>query len=292
MDSRSGKKIRLGRIVDPTSGRTVIVAASHGVLTGAPRGLGTVEDMNWALGQLDGANGVMVAPGAVRWTEDVFVGRHRPSLVVHLDWKSHGRDIFTPGESGRSEGTLASLATIEQVVGAGADAVMSYLYVGQQDSGLERAEVERNARLAAECDRLGIVLIIEPRSTRDYADRAEVEDVALLAWYCRMSAEIGADVVKCIWPGSAQAYEQIAAATPVPLVLAGGSAGDDRILETMRMARDAVKAGGAGVMFGRRIYGSASPRAVLAALRSVVHEGASAEDGVELFRSLVTPGDV
>ncbi len=284
MDSRTGKKIRLGRILEPQTQRAIIVAASHGVLTGAPRGLRTVADMQSKLGQLGGANGIMVAPGSVRHVEDVFVGRDRPSLVIHLDWKSHGRGLCTPGEDGRSEGTLAQLATIEQVAAAGADAVMSYLYVGQQDNDLERREVERNARIAAECDRLGIVLIIEPRSTLDYREKAEVENPALLAWYCRMSAEIGADVVKAIWPGSAEAWGTVVADTPVPLVLAGGSAGDDKIVETMQLAHDAVTVGGAGVMFGRRIYGSAAPQAVLAALRAVVHEGASVDEAVDLFR--------
>lgn len=291
MDPRSGKKIRMGRLLDPASGRGIVVAASHGVLTGAPRGLRTAADMTRVLGGLDGANGVMVAPGSVRHIEDVLAGRSRPSLVIHLDWKSHGRGQFTPGEGGRSEGTLASLATIEEVAAAGADAVMSYLYVGQQDNDLERREVERNARLAADCARHGIVLIIEPRSTRDYVDRAEVENAELLAWYCRMSAEIGADIVKCIWPGSAEAYGRVVGDTPVPVLLAGGSAGDDRIEETMTLAHDAVRVGGAGVMFGRRIYGSQAPAAVLAGLGAIVHEGASVADGVNLFHRLRAGSD-
>lgn len=285
MDSRTGKHIRLGRILDPRSQRAIIVAASHGVLTGAPRGLRTVDDMRRVFSQLDGANGVMIAPGSVRHVEDVFVGRERPSLVIHLDWKSHGRPILTPAENNRSEGTLASLATIDEVAAAGADAVMSYLYVGHDDNDLERREIERNARLAADCARLGIVLIIEPRSVLDYRDDAFVSDPKLLSWYCRMSAEIGADVVKCIWPGSRDAYAEIVGNTTAPVVLAGGSASDDKIDETMQLAEDTVQAGGAGVMFGRRIYSSKKPSAVLAGLRAVVHDGASAAEGAEIFRA-------
>ena len=52
MDSRTGKKIRLGRILNPVSGRTIIVAASHAVLTGAPKGLKSVSEMQNSLGQL------------------------------------------------------------------------------------------------------------------------------------------------------------------------------------------------------------------------------------------------
>lgn len=291
MDSRTGKSIRLGRLLDPISNRTIVVAASHGVLTGAPSGLKTVEAMKRVFNQLDGANGLMVAPGTVRQVEETFVGRGRPSLVVHVDWKSHGRRLLTPGEDGISEGTLASLATIDEVAAAGADAVMSYLYVGHRDNDLERREIERNARLAADCARLGIVLIIEPRAVLDYKEHTQVANAELLSWYCRMSAEIGADIVKCIWPGSESAYAEIVANTTVPIVLAGGPAGDDKIEETMQLARDTVTAGGNGVMFGRRIYSSESPAAVLAGLSAVIHHDAPASEGVRIFRELIASGN-
>jgi class I fructose-bisphosphate aldolase len=283
MDSRTGKKIRLGRILNPVSGRTIIVAASHAVLTGAPKGLKSVSEMRNSFGQLSGANGIMLAPGSVDKVEEIFVGRDKPSLIIHMDWKSFGRPIFTPGTSGISEGNIAQLTTVENAASCGADAIMTYLYVGQKDNKLEKEEIERNARLADECTKYGIALIIEPRAVDDYIDKTQVENPDLLSWYCRMAAEVGADIVKCIWPGDAKSYEKVVSSTTVPLVLAGGSAGDDRILETMELAEMSVKAGGAGVMFGRRIYSSASPAAVLAGLSAVVHENATAKVGAQIF---------
>jgi len=203
-----------------------------------------------------------------------------------MDWKSFGRPIFTPGTEGISEGNISELTTVENAVSSGADAIMTYLYVGHKDNKLEKEEIQRNARLAAECSKYGIILIIEPRAVDDYVDKSQVENAKLLAWYCRMAAEIGADVVKCIWPGDIKSYEKIASETTVPLVLAGGSASDDRILETMELAHMAVQAGGAGVMFGRRIYSSISPAAVLAGLSAVVHEGATAKAGAKIFSDM------
>ena len=287
MDARTGKKIRLGRILSPVSGRTIIVAASHAVLSGAPSGLKNNSEMKKRLGQLAGANGIMLAPGSVEKIEEIFIGREKPSLVIHMDWKSFGRPIFTPGTEGISEGNVSELTTVENAVSSGADAIMTYLYVGHKDNKLEKEEIQRNARLAAECSKYGIILIIEPRAVDDYVDKSQVENAKLLSWYCRMAAEIGADVVKCIWPGDVKAYEKIASETTVPLVLAGGSASDDRILETMELAYMAVQAGGAGVMFGRRIYSSISPAAVLAGLSAVVHEGATAKAGAKIFSDMV-----
>jgi class I fructose-bisphosphate aldolase len=126
----------------------------------------------------------------------------------------------------------------------------------------------------------------------DYTDETLVANPELLGWYCRMSAEIGADVVKCIWPGSRGAYEDVVSQTTVPVLLAGGPAGDDDVAETMRLAEDTVLAGGAGVMFGRRVYSSKRPSAVLAGLGAVIHDGATAAEGLSLFHDLSSQGVV
>jgi fructose-bisphosphate aldolase, class I len=284
MDARTGKRIRLRRLLEGGSARSIIVAASHAVLTGPPTGLRNVPEMRTSLGGLTGASGIMVPPGSVAKLEDIFLGRPEPSLVIHLDWKSFGRKVFTPGEDGRSEGRVGSLATIEEVAAAGADAVMTYLYIGQDDHELELREIERNARLAAECARLGIGLIIEPRAALDYKDTRLVTDGKLLAFYCRVAAEIGADIVKCIWPGSREQYEGVTSTATVPVVLAGGPGGEDPH-STFTLAADAVAAGGSGVMFGRRIYTAAHPGAVLAGLRGVVFDDMSPDEAMSLYES-------
>lgn len=73
------------------------MAASHAVLTGAPSGLKNNSDMKNRLGQLSGANGIMLAPGSVEKIEDIFIGREKPSLVIHMDWKSLGAPFIPQG---------------------------------------------------------------------------------------------------------------------------------------------------------------------------------------------------
>jgi DhnA family fructose-bisphosphate aldolase class Ia len=269
MDSRTGKKIRVGRLLPPPSGRGVIVAASHGVMSGPPSGLRTKAEVTSVFAQLALADAIMVTPGMLPLIEETFVGRGKPGLILHLDWKNHGRKIYTPGQDGRSEGVLAQLASLEEVAAAGVDAVMTYLYIGQRDSTLERAEIERNARIARDCDRLGLAVIIEPRSALEaegeYATSAQV-----LSLYCRISSDIGADLVKAVWPGSAEAFASVVESCLAPVVLAGGPGGED-LDSTVALATDAIGAGAAGVMFGRRVFRAPQPPAVLAALRKVVH---------------------
>ncbi|MFJ8752441.1 class I fructose-bisphosphate aldolase [Streptomyces sp. NPDC102441] len=271
MDARTGKKIRLGRLVRPASGRAVVVAASHGVTSGPPAGLRSTAEIRSVFSKLTTADGVMVTPGMVPLLEDTFTGRDKPGLILHLDWKNHARGIYTPGADGRGEGVLAQLADLEAVAAAGVDAVMTYLYLGQRDTRLERAEVERNARIARDCERLGLGLIIEPRSALE-GDDPDALSAKVMSMYCRISADIGADLVKALWPGSPEAFAEVTESCYVPILLAGGKGGDDP-LDTLALAHDAVTAGGGGVMFGRRVFRAEQPERVLSALHAVVHDG-------------------
>lgn len=273
MDSHIGKRIRLGRVLSPEDGRTIVVATSHGVLTGPPGGQRTREEIARTFSQLRDADAVMVAPGMLRVVQDTFVGRDRPGVVVELDWKSWNRPVYTNLTDGRGEGTTASLASVEDLAASGVDAVMTYLYVGQMDSRLEREEIERNARIARECARWGIGLVIEPRSAREGQDE-DATSTKVLSFYARLAAEIGADLVKVVWPSSGQeGFAEVAETCFVPVVLAGGP-GDETPEAASALARQAVDAGGAGVMFGRKVYRSPDPAATLRALREVVHGGA------------------
>lgn len=267
MDARTGKRIRLGRLCDETSGKTIIVAYSHGVLLGPIEGLTGIDEMRQTVQKLAAAEAIMIAPGMVRWLEDGFIGRNRPSLVVHLDWTNFSRSIL-PYE----QGAQRSLATIEEVSAAGADAVMSYLLLGNDDPEREAEEIARNAAIARQCERYGIVHMIEPRHSLERRHPETKQDAAIMKLYCRISAEIGADLVKCIWPGSAAAMHAIAESCPVPVLVAGG-ARKERFEDATDVARQAIAAGAGGIVYGRNIYQAADPAQALRALRDVVHGG-------------------
>ena len=252
MDSRTGKAVRLGRILRPETGRAVVVAASHGV---------------------------MVTPGMIPVVEKTFIGRDRPGFVLHLDWKNHARSIYTPGKDGRSEGVLAQLAHIEEVSACGIDAVMTYMYLGQKDTALEQAEIARNTRIVRECERHGIGVIIEPRSALEGVD-PDALSAKVMSLYCRIAADIGADLVKALWPGSVEDFAAVTSTCYTPVLLAGGAGGEDPH-STLQLAADALRAGAKGVMFGRRIFRAQQPAGVLRALNAVVHEGQSVEQALQ-----------
>src|SRR6266498_56872 len=248
MDARTGKKIRLGRLFDQQSHKALIVAYSHGVLMGPRPGMRNLEEMKRISLSLSRANGLMVAP-----LEEAFIGRARPSLIVHLDYQSFSRDIL-PYE----EGATVEMAQIEDVVAAGADGVMTYLYMGYEDPEREKMEIARNARLARACERWGIIMMIEPRSARERRNPANKTDSKILGLYCRVSAEIGADLVKCIHPGNEEALRSVIEGCTVPLLVAGGTP-PEKAEQAYARAESAMRVGAAGLVYGRNIYEASNP---------------------------------
>ncbi len=265
MDARTGKKIRLGRLVHPTSHKTIIVAYSHGLLAGPMEGLRSRDELQRVAHALHAADGLMVAPGMITLLEDAFVGRNKPALVVEIDWQSFSRSTLP-----YQEGATASLATVEQVAAAGADVIMSYLYLGYEDAEREKMEIIRNAALARACERYGLLLMIEPRSAREKVFPADKSDPAVMSLYARMSAEIGADLVKVIDPGNDETLAEIVLGCPIPLLLAGGTKKDDFAAVVAR-TRAAMDVGCAGLVIGRNIFQQPDPSEALAALRTIVH---------------------
>ena len=265
MDSRTGRKIRLGRIFNGMSGKTLILAYSHGVVLGPEPGMATLEEIGKVAAQLGDADALLVSPGMVAHLEDSFVGRGRPGFMVHFDYQSFSRSVLP-----YPVGSTTSLAEVEDLAAAGVDGLMSYLYVGHPDPEREREEIARNARLARACERWGIVLMIEALSARYKTHPEDVTDARVLAMACRIASDIGADIVKCQYPGSADAIAAVASGCLSPLVLAGGAKTADPE-EPYRMAREAIAAGAAGLVYGRNIFGAADPKAAIRRYREIIH---------------------
>jgi fructose-bisphosphate aldolase, class I len=265
MDARTGKKIRLGRLFDQESHKTLIVAYSHGVLMGPRPGMRSLSEMKRMSMDLGRANGLMVAPGLVTPLEEAFIGRDRPALIVHVDYQSFSRDTM-PYEAGAT----VEMAHIEEVVAAGADGVMTYLYMGYEDPQLEKMEIARNARLARDCEKWGVLLMIEPRSAREAVNPGDKSDPKILSLYCRVAAEIGADLVKCIHPGEEQSLRTVIDGCTVPVLVAGGSRTESTDLAYAR-AESAMRAGASGLVYGRNIYEAADPAAELDHYLQIVH---------------------
>jgi putative autoinducer-2 (AI-2) aldolase len=108
-------------------------------------------------------------------------------------------------------------------------------------------------------------------------------DARYLRLATRICAELGAHFVKTYY--CEPDFDTVAAACPVPLVMAGGKKLPER--DALTMAYRAIENGAAGVDMGRNIFQSDTPRAMIRAVGAVVHESAKPEDAYEQY--LQTP---
>lgn len=269
MDSRTGKKIRMARFFNQQSQNTLLVAYSHGVIMGPLPGMMSLAEMERACDEMSAVDGLMVAPGMLPQLEQYFIGRDKPALMCHMDYQSYVRDVLPYNQGGTVE-----LATVEQALASGADGIMTYLYVGHPESEIEKLEIQRNARLARECERLGMVFMVEALSARLREYPEHRADVKIQALGCRIAAELGADIVKAFYPGSLENVTEMARTCPVPLLLAGGAKAANPE-EAYSNAGDAIKAGARGLVFGRNIFEADDVPAAVHRYRQIVHGSAA-----------------
>jgi 3-hydroxy-5-phosphonooxypentane-2,4-dione thiolase len=109
----------------------------------------------------------------------------------------------------------------------------------------------------------------------------EKRDARYLSLACRVSAELGAHLVKTYY---CDGFEKVVEGCPVPIVVAGGPKLDsDRA--ALELAHGAMAKGARGVDMGRNIWQSDHPVAMLQALRAIVHDRASVDEAMQLLKT-------
>jgi class I fructose-bisphosphate aldolase len=101
-----------------------------------------------------------------------------------------------------------------------------------------------------------------------------------IAWAVRCAVEVGVDVVKTPYCGDLQAYTQIVADCPVPLVAAGGPQAET-LRAALQMAAQVVCSGARGAVIGRNIWGFEQISAAVQAFKAVIHDGKSPDEALQ-----------
>lgn len=270
----TGKTIRIARLLER---RAFCLAFDHGLQLGPIDGLRDPQAV-FADALATDVDGIIVTPGLLRRYAEVFAGRNRPVAILRLDQTTMWR---IGGTLGYAEGHSRTVATVEDAVELGADAVITYYFIGHDDPELETRSVEACAAVAAAARRRGVVHIAEPMAARN----GLAEDVfapAVVAMHTRMAAEIGADILKTDWTGDAASFRDVVTAAEAPVVVAGGaSLGDDS--RTLAMVAEVLDSGAAGILFGRNIFQARARKPLMQALQAMIHEGAGLEQARRLL---------
>jgi len=260
-----GKKIRMERIINRKTNRTVVAPMDHGVSIGPVKGIvnmsETIENI-----KKGGANAVLMHKGIVEqghrgYGEDI-------GLIIHLSASSS----LSPDPNNK-----VLVTSVEKAIQLGADAVSVHVNVGSDNEAGMFVEL---GFIAETCSQWGIPLLamMYPRGEKVKNEH----DVALVKHAARVGSELGADIIKTNYTGDPDSFKEVVEGALVPVIIAGGPKVDtDR--ELLEMVRDSLEVGGAGVAFGRNLFQAKDPGKITKAIAEVVHKDLDVEEALKIL---------
>ncbi len=257
-----GMKNRLSRIIQPDTGRSVMLALDHGYFLGPTHKLEVPRKTITPL--IPYADTIMLTRGVLRTSVDPGSGAN---VVLRV---SGGTSIIGPHLEDEGLTTSFEEAIRLNVAGVGLS-----VFIGTK---FERQTLLNLAELANQGERYGVPVL----GITAVGKELEKRDSRYLSLCCRICAELGAHIVKTYY---CEDFEKVTSSCPVPVVIAGGPKLETR-LELFEMVHDAINKGATGVDMGRNIWQDDHPVAMIRAIRSIVHEDQSPTNAHELFEAV------
>ncbi|WP_121067550.1 class I fructose-bisphosphate aldolase [Chachezhania antarctica] len=278
---RISPKARMNRMF--TNGGCLDVAIDHGVCN-EPSFLNGLEDMAGVVDTL-----IDAGPDAIQMTygqADLLQSRPektKPALVMRID-------MGNPYNDTRHRVMWSELQNADEpIIGAlemDAACVVVNLFMLPDEPELFRQCVSNIARVRASCQKYGMPLMIEPlvMLPNDVRGGYQVDGNAeKIVTLVRLASEMGADIIKADPTDDPEEFHRVIEAARVPVLVRGGGKADLKDV-LMRSAR-LMAQGAQGMVYGRNIYQHDNPRAVVAALMALIHDGADGEAAWEIYRN-------
>jgi class I fructose-bisphosphate aldolase len=147
--------------------------------------------------------------------------------------------------------------------------------VNEDQMWKEFREVQEEAR------KYGVPVIMwsypRGKGIEENPDYSGQKDPDVVAYGARLGLELGADMVKCKYPGEQEAWEQVEDVVgEMKSVMSGGSKRSDRaFLEDVHAT---IEVGGNGLAVGRNVFQRENPEELLDKLEGVIFEGKTPEE--------------
>lgn len=255
-----GMKKRLSNIFDPKSGNTVMFAFDHGYFMGATAGL---ERLDLLLPRIiDDVDVLMGTRGMLRtWVNPA---------------NNKGIALRTTSGSSMLQDDLSfevNAVDIDDAIRLNADcmAVQTFIGADGQLSSIKNLSETINLGLRYSIPTMGVVAVGKDMERTDRFFKLAT----------RLVAEMGVQLIKSYYCDN---FEEVVAACPVPIVVAGGKKTSEQ--EALTLAYNAISRGARGVDMGRNIFQSEHPEAMVKAIRKIVHEGMDDKEAFELYQEL------
>lgn len=262
-----GKQVRLKRLLGK-SGRLLAITIDHPITRGLMPGL---ED--------------------IRTTMRKVVAGQPDAITMH---KGIAEKVFAPyaGEAAMIMKASAysvqyhptydaPVADIEEAIRLGADAISVGCIVG----GPEQAQqLTFLGKVSKEASSVGMPLVahIYPKGSMI----KDQHDAKAVTYAARVGAELGVDIIKTLWTGSAESFRSVVEGCPAIVALAGGEMGET-LEDYLRMTREALDVGLGGVTYGRFVWQHKHPTAVIRSLSALIHDNVSVAEALKVYDAAV-----
>lgn len=261
-----GKKIRLERIINRHTGRTVIAPMDHGVSDGPMKGIIDIDKTVESISQ-GGADAILMHKGIVEqghrgYGKDI-------GLIVHLSASTS----LAPNPNNK-----VIVTSVEKAIQLGADAVSVHVNLGSET---ESEMLQELGEISETCSYWGIPLLamMYPRGQKVENEH----DVELVKHAARVGSELGVDIVKTNYTGDPDSFKEVVEGALVPVVIAGGPKVDTDE-ELLQMVKDSIEVGGAGVAFGRNLFQAENPGKITRAISEVVHNNLEVNKALKFLK--------
>ena len=261
-----GKKIRLERIINRHTGRTVIAPMDNGVSNGPMKGIIDIDKTVESISQ-GGADAILMHKGIVEqghrgYGKDI-------GLIVHLSASTS----LAPNPNNK-----VIVTSVEKAIQLGADAVSVHVNLGSET---ESEMLQELGEISETCSYWGIPLLamMYPRGQKVENEH----DVELVKHAARVGSELGVDIVKTNYTGDPDSFKEVVEGALVPVVIAGGPKVDTDE-ELLQMVKDSIEVGGAGVAFGRNLFQAENPGKITKAISEVVHNDLEVNEALKFLK--------
>lgn len=256
-----GMKKHLANIFDKNSGNTVMFAFDHGYFMGSVSGLERLDLLIPKL--MDYVDVLMCTRGALR-TCVPPIGQKSIALRVSSGSSMINDDL--------SHEVVA--VDIQDTIRCNADcmAVQGFIGADGQLQSINNLSKVINEGIRYSIPTMGVVAVGKDMERTDRYFKLAT----------RILAEIGVNIVKTYY---CENFEEVAAACPVPIVVAGGKKLPEN--EALTMAYHAISEGAHGLDMGRNIFQSLHPVEMAEAIGKIVHEKATDKQAYEFYQDAI-----
>ncbi len=262
-----GKTVHLRRLQNPASRRIFTAALDHAPSYGILPGLENIEDI-LARVAAGGPDAIMLMRGTAERCFAAYAGE------VALILKCSSLSPFHPEHDVQVSG-------VEDGLRLGADAIAMAMTVGSRRQAQCMSSV---ADLVSEAAAVGLPLIIHAYPNGELVPPDEHYAPQHVTYATRLAVELGADIVKTFYTGSAESFAKVVdAARPARVVAAGGPKMEAES-DVFRTARAVVESGAAGITFGRNIWQSHDPALMVRILGEIIHGDMESTEALRIWK--------